>query len=96
MPVVPDMVELYLQNNLLTDLTELPSQPKLRELRLELNDLTSFKVRRVQGAGFVGYDPTAFLSLTSPDGWVSETHAERHGSIFVSKTPERHAIYFRI
>ena len=42
-PCAQDMVELYLQNNLLMELTHLPAQPKLKELRLELNDLTSFK-----------------------------------------------------
>jgi hypothetical protein len=43
MPVVDDMVELYLQNNFLTDLHFLLPQPKLRELRVELNCLTSLK-----------------------------------------------------
>ena len=43
MPVVEDMAELYLQNNLLSELTDLTPQPKLRELRLELNNLTSLK-----------------------------------------------------
>lgn len=38
-----DMVELYLQNNMLSDLDHLIVQPRLKELRLENNFLISLR-----------------------------------------------------
>jgi hypothetical protein len=37
------MVELYLQNNMLTDLDNFIAQPRMKELRLENNFIVSFK-----------------------------------------------------
>jgi len=43
MMLQPDMVELYLQNNMLSDLDHMIVQPRLKELRLENNFLISLR-----------------------------------------------------